>query len=437
MKDRYHLVSLKDCGVELIDCVHKTPKACKSGYPYISIPDMKDGRVLLDNSRLISEIDMNDWNAKCNPIPGDVILSRRCNPGVTAVIPDGFQGTLGQNLVLLRSSDKGIDQNYLRWAVKSKQWWNEVNRYINVGAIFESLRCADIPKFEIPLPSQIEQKAIANILGTLDEKIELNKKTNETLEDISKALFKSWFINFDPVIAKEDMSSEVFPDKINQLFQNSLSNNEFGKIPKGWKICKLKNIFEIKKGSTPSTRNEENWHPGIFEWVSPRDLSKSNSIYFSSARKISEAGLKKIKSGLCPIGTILISSRAPIGLMGISSGDVSLGTGIFGILPDKNISSGLIYLYLKNIIKNLKQLSIGTTFEEISLKIFSDYEIIFPDEEFLYNTKNIFDSIFEKIKVNSSEIKTLSKLKDTLLPKLISGELRITDAEKMIDEVGI
>ena len=108
MGNEYQLVSLEDCSVELIDCVHKTPKACTHGYPYIAIPDMKDGTVSLENARMISESDMIAWNTKCNPIPGDVILSRRCNPGVTAVIPDEFRGTLGQNLVLLRSSEKGI-----------------------------------------------------------------------------------------------------------------------------------------------------------------------------------------------------------------------------------------------------------------------------------------------------------------------------------------
>jgi type I restriction enzyme S subunit len=141
---------------------------------------------------------------------------------------------LGQNLVLLRATNGRITPEYLRWATRGREWWNEVDRYINVGAVFESLKCADIPEFQIPLPSLPKQKAIAHILGTLDDKIELNRKTNETLEAMAKALFQSWFVDFDPVRAKAEGRPTGLPDAISDLFPDSFEESELGEIPRGW-----------------------------------------------------------------------------------------------------------------------------------------------------------------------------------------------------------
>ena len=249
MNKEIPILSLGDLGVKLIDCVHKTPAAVDQGFPYIAIPQLIQGRIDVDSARRISEEDMVEWNVKCNPQEGDIVLSRRCNPGVTAVIPKGFQGSLGQNLVLLRATDPNkITPKYLRWATRGREWWNEVGRYINVGAVFESLRCADIPEFAIPVPSAAEQKAISHILGTLDDKIELNRKTNETLEAMAKALFKSWFVDFDPVRAKVEGRPTGLPAEISDLFPDSFEDSELGEIPSGWEVKALDEIAHFLNG---------------------------------------------------------------------------------------------------------------------------------------------------------------------------------------------
>jgi type I restriction enzyme S subunit len=177
MNSEIPLLSLRDAGVKLIDCVHKTPAGVDQGFPYIAIPQLVEGRIDVGNMRRISEQDILEWNVKCDPQEGEIVLSRRCNPGVTAVVPRDFRGSLGQNLVLLRATDHNrIAPEYLRWVTRGREWWNEVGRYINVGAVFESLRCADIPEFAIPVPPVAEQQAIAHILGTLDDKILLGGK---------------------------------------------------------------------------------------------------------------------------------------------------------------------------------------------------------------------------------------------------------------------
>jgi type I restriction enzyme S subunit len=201
MANRWKTTSLKELGVQLIDCDHMTPKAVEDGIPYIGIPQMNNGRIDFDaNPRLISEEDFIHWTRKANPMYGDVILSRRCNSGETVYVPKNSKFALGQNLVLLRPTGDRIHPEYLRWVVHGREWWNEVAKYLNPGAIFESLKCADIPKFKIPEPPKGVQIKIAETLSAISDKIELNQRKNQTLEQMAQALFKSWFVDFDPVI---------------------------------------------------------------------------------------------------------------------------------------------------------------------------------------------------------------------------------------------
>ncbi|MBL0711035.1 MAG: restriction endonuclease subunit S, partial [Colwellia sp.] len=201
MVNKWTTTSLKDLGIKLIDCDHKTPKAVDNGIPYIGIPQMDNGRINFDaNPRLISEEDFIKWTRKADPKYGDVILSRRCNSGETVYVPKNSKFALGQNLVLLRPTDDRIHPEYLRWVVHGYEWWNEVAKYLNPGAIFESLKCADIPKFKIPEPPKRDQIKISEVLSAISDKIELNHQSNQTLEQMAQALFKSWFIDFDPVI---------------------------------------------------------------------------------------------------------------------------------------------------------------------------------------------------------------------------------------------
>lgn len=269
MGSKWPLNSLKNLGVSLIDCVHKTPKATDNGIPYIGIPQMKNGAVDFSASpRLISEDDFNLWTVKAKPTFGDIILSRRCNPGETAYVPQGAKFALGQNLVLLRPDPEIIHPGYLRWAVNSPIWWDEVSKYKNPGAIFDSLKCADIPDFQIPEPPYQEQVLIDKCLLSLSDKIELNRQINQTLEQMAQTLFKSWFVDFDPAIdnaldagffeqdlafseellrrvevrkaVRESDNFKPLPEDIRQLFSDAFEEcaepalGVGGWVPKGW-----------------------------------------------------------------------------------------------------------------------------------------------------------------------------------------------------------
>ena len=198
-------MTLRDAGITLIDCDHRTPENRGIGYPYIAIPQLKDGHIHLDGSeRRISQDDFVEWTKKLKPQANDVIVVRRCSSGDSAVVPPDFECAIGQNLVILRADGTKVSPPFLRWLVRSDDWWEQVRKYINVGAVFDSLKCREIPGFELPIPPITAQREIAAVLSALDDRITLLRETNATLEAIAQALFKSWFVDFDPVRAKQE-----------------------------------------------------------------------------------------------------------------------------------------------------------------------------------------------------------------------------------------
>ena len=249
MANNWPRLSLLEAGVALIDCEHRTPPANSGGYPYIAIPQVKQGRLNLSDCRRITSAHFVEWTRKAKPQPNDVILSRRCNPGETAFVPPGLECALGQNLVLLRADESKLFPPFLRWLVRGSEWWEQVGKFINVGAVFDSLRCADIPQFRLSIPPLHEQRRIADILGTLDGKIELNTYTNETLEAMARAIFRSWFIAFDPVHAKAEGRRPVGVDSTTaRLFPESFEDSALGKVPKGWNVKALDEIANFVNG---------------------------------------------------------------------------------------------------------------------------------------------------------------------------------------------
>jgi hypothetical protein len=188
-------MSLREAGVTLIDCDHRTPPGVAAGYPYVAIPQLRNGRIDLTGARRISPEHFREWTRKANPSANDVVLSRRCNPGETAHVPPGLEFALGQNLVLLRADGTSIYPPFLRWLVRGPEWWDEIHKFINAGAVFDSLKCADIPNFTLKIPSIPEQRVIVGILDSLDDKIELNRRMNETLESTIRTIFRARFLN--------------------------------------------------------------------------------------------------------------------------------------------------------------------------------------------------------------------------------------------------
>lgn len=244
MASDWETIALREAGVILIDCVHKTPEAAPAGYPYIAIPQMVNGRLDFDTARKISAGDLAEWTKKARPQAHDIVLSRRCNPGETAYVADGEVFALGQNLVLLRADGKAVFPPFLRWVTRGPEWWEQIGKNLNVGAVFDSLKCADVPKFELTIPPLEEQRAIAEVLASLDDKIEQNRRTSRALEGLARGMFKAWFVDFEPVKAKAagQTSYPGMPAAAFAELPATFTDSELGPVPEGFTLRRVSDL---------------------------------------------------------------------------------------------------------------------------------------------------------------------------------------------------
>jgi type I restriction enzyme, S subunit len=423
-------LTLKAAGVSLIDCDHKTPSAVADGYPYIAIPQLKDGHITLDGVRRISSADYKEWTKKLEPQEDDVIVVRRCNSGQSAHVPAGLKCAIGQNLVVLRADGKSVLPEYLRWLVRGEDWWSEVGKYINVGAVFDSLRCRDIPNFELPIPPLDVQREISQVLSALDDRITLLRETNTTLEAIAQALFKSWFVDFDPVHAKmQGRAPEGMDEATAALFPDSFEESELGDVPKGWQVTLIGDAVEAVGGATPDTKTPEYWEPAEHHWTTPKDLSGiSSPVLLSTERKLSDAGLKKISSGLLPVGSLLMSSRAPIGYLALTQVPMAINQGYIAIPPGGKLSPLFMLFWCQSNMDNIKGRANGSTFMEISKKAFRPIPALVPSHAVLDAFEGVVLHLFARLVENEKQAQSLASIRDTLLPRLISGQISLAEA---------
>ncbi|WP_229979631.1 restriction endonuclease subunit S [Stenotrophomonas lactitubi] len=425
-------MSLRDAGVMLIDCVHATPPAKARGYPYVAIPQMKNGRIDFESARRISQSDFTEWTKKARPQLHDVVLSRRTNPGVTATFDDQVEFALGQNLVLLRADGTHVLPEFLRWLVTGPFWWEQIEKFNNVGAIFDSLRCADVPRFELPIPPKPTQHAIASVLKALDDKIVINRSMCTTLEATVQSIYKDWFIDFGPVRAKSLGGNSYLTGSVWSLFANSF--DESG-LPLGWATSSIGQEVEVFGGSTPSTKEVKYWG-GDIAWATPKDLSSlSTPVLLSTERQITELGLSQISSGLLPTGTVLLSSRAPIGYLAITDVPVAVNQGFIAMVCKGRLSNVFVWQWVQASLEQVHRRANGSTFQEISKANFRPITVTVGTPEIHVAFDALVKPMFERISANEREIRALATTRDFLLPRLMSGEITVKDAEKSVGEL--
>jgi type I restriction enzyme, S subunit len=296
----------------------------------------------------------------------------------------------------------------------------------NSGSAQPSLNRNLIHPVPVDVPPINEQRAIAHILGTLDDKIELNRRMNETLEAMARALFKSWFVDFDPVRAKAEGRDSGLPKPLADLFPHVFEDSELGEFPKGWKVKTIGDLSGVAGGTTPSTKMPAYWESGTHAWATPKDLSGlSVPILLDTERRITDAGLSQIGSGLLPKGTVLLSSRAPIGYLAVAEIPVAINQGFIAMTPKMEISNLFLLLWARVAHKEIVSRANGSTFLEISKANFRPIQLVTPSAYVMQGFEQLARPLYERIVKCAFESRTLAALRDTLLPKLISGELRI------------
>ncbi len=261
-----------------------------------------------------------------------------------------------KNIGLFKCGDE-FKARWLFYYLRGKIGQGEIIKRMT-GTTQSYIKLGDLRTFPVILPrDHKELKDITSILSILDDKIELLKKQNRTLEHIAQVLFKSWFIDFD------------FPNNDGKPYKSSggkMIDCELGEIPEGWHKGKLGNATDIRGGTTPRTDVSEYWN-GNINWTSPKDLSNARDIFLlDTEKKITEKGLSQIGSGMLPKGTLLLSSRAPIGYLAITDIPIAINQGYIALLPGAVFSNLYMYLWLKRDIREVISAANGSTFLEIS-----------------------------------------------------------------------
>lgn len=300
---------------------------------------------------------------------------------------------------------KKIDPNFLYYYLTT----DEIVYFLNSVAeanttTFPAFNASLFENIEVTIPESLEtQTQIAQILSSLDDKIELNHEMNQTLEAMAQALFKEWFVNFS------------FPN-----FDGELENG----LPKGWRMGSVLEIAILLSGGTPKTDTEEYWN-GSINWISAKDITSSNNQFIIETEKtITELGIKKSAAKLLPKFTTIISARGTVGNYCILSKEMAISQSNYGLKSNSN-NDYFLFLMVENMILMMKAFSYGTVFDTITTKTFQEMEIIIPDEKVIKDFEKVVTPLYEKILTNQFQIQSLTQTRDTLLPKLMSGSLQV------------
>ncbi len=412
----------------------------QSGVPVIRGINLgeRDGAPFIADNFVFLDEEKADNLVSSNCSPNDIVFVAQGTVGKVGIVPSDTpyrRFVLSQNLMKVTVDLKRADPRFVFYFYRTSAGQHEIMCRVNpTGVPCISKPLTSLRQLGIRLPSDInEQRAIARILGTLDDKIELNRRMNGMLEGIARAIFKSWFVDFDPVRAKAEGRSPGLPKPIADLFPDSFEDSELGEIPVRWKVMQVGDALEAVGGGTPSTKQPNYWDNGKYCWATPKDLSGLTApILLDTERKITQAGLSQISSGLLPTGTVLMSSRAPVGYLALAAMPLAINQGFIAMVCHGPVSNlyALNWVYFN--MDEIRQRASGTTFAEISKAAFRPILMLVPEKRVMNALTEKVQPFYNSIQKNLEGSRILSALRDTLLPKLISGELRMKDAERFI-----
>ncbi len=388
---------------------------------------------------------------------GDLVVCEGGEPGRCAIWKEQIPGMKIQKALHRIRVRETLDNRFLHYWFLLSNRTGFLDPYFT-GTTIKHLTGKAIAELPIPLPPLPEQRAIAHILGSLDDKIELNRQMNATLEAMAQALFQSWFVDFDPVIDKALAAGNPIPEALQQRAQarrelgekrkplpadvarhfpdRFVFTEELGWVPEGWEVSTIGSATDILGGGTPSTKDATYWDDGVHAFCTPKDMSTlSTIVLLETERYLTDAGVGKVSSGLLPKGVVLMSSRAPIGYLAISNVPVSVNQGIIAMLPNTCFGSMYLLNWARFNMSAILDRANGSTFLEISKKNFREIPLAVPPRDIAHYFNDHAQSIFNKLLLLSKQTRQLSTLRDVLLPKLLSGELRVPDAERLVAEV--
>ncbi len=578
----------------VFDCPHSTPILTADGPFVVRSQDMRTGVFRMEEAGHVSEDTYQERISRAEPKYGDLFYSREGTYfGIAAEVPTGIRVCLGQRMVLLRPKVSKCNHRFLRYWLNSPVMASHTHGHRD-GTVAERLNLPTIRQLPVAIPPLTEQCAIAHILGTLDDKIELNRRMNETLEAMARALFKSWFIDFDPVrrnaararnqpspglrlpspsgrgaggegakhegegskqyrggydftglvqtaralrkaqTPAEDLFWELVRDRqlmglkfrrqhqigdyiadfychehrmviefdggihsakpqkdhkrdawmeaqgftvlrfrneqllddpesvlraiaqvveshassplplgegqgegsveeLDRLFPDSFEDSELGEIPKGWEVKAFADTIEIIGGGTPKTSVAEYWD-GDIPWFSVVDAPTASEVWVvDTEKKVTRAGVENSSTRVLPVGTTIISARGTVGRIALVGVSMAMNQSCYGLQGRAGAHGFFNYFSTRELVARLQQHAHGSVFDTITRDTLAGVSVATPAAALIEEFEKRVAPSLQRIRAGLLEARTLAALRDTLLPKLISGELRVKDAERFVE----
>jgi type I restriction enzyme S subunit len=397
------------------------PKASRgSGVPMVNMGDLFANPRLAGQEMERVPLSQREME-RCLLKVGDLLFARRslkwngagaCSLFLAASEPTTFESSL----IRVRLNAAEADSAYYFYFFRSGPGRRLMETIIEQTAV-AGIKSSELTKLTVPAPSLGEQRRIALVLGALDDKIDRSRRLCALLEETAEALFRARFVDF--------------------VGERRFVETALGRTPRGWVVAPIGDVLQIVGGSTPSTKERRYWDGGRHCWATPKDLAGARSpVLLDTTRRITDEGLSRISSRLLPKRTVLLSSRAPVGYTALSFVPVAVNQGFIAIPPSGTVPSEYVLFWLRQNMDRIKAHAGGTTFAEISKRAFRPLLMLVPPAAALAEFEDAARPMFALIAMQDQEIQTLSDVRDVLLPKLISGEIRVPDTADPNEVIG-
>jgi type I restriction enzyme S subunit len=396
------------------DGLHGTPQYDKDGeYYFINGNNLSNGKIVFkEDTKRVSQLEYEKYKKNLND--RTILVSINGTLGNVALY-NGERCILGKSACYFNVKNE-VDKLFVKYVVSTREFKEYISRFAN-GTTIKNVSLKVMRNYKFLLPEVSEQQAIGATLSCIDNKIELNNAINKNLEEMAQALFKRWFVDFE------------FPNENGEPYKSSggeFEESDLGLIPKGWRVGTLSDLGEVVGGATPSKSKEEYYTLRGIPWLTPKDLSINKNKYISRGQiDITEEGFKSSSTRLVPKGTILFSSRAPIGYIAISKNEMTTNQGFKSLIPYEHIGSEFLYYVMKFNTETIENRASGSTFKEISGSEMKRVPVIIPPVDIIKQFNITVEPVGIMVEKCEMESDSLIQLRDTLLPKLMSGEIRV------------
>ena len=397
MKSNWITATIDDVCTVVTDGAHNSPKSVEQGHYMASVKDFTEFGFDFSNCKQIGEEDYEKLrNQGCVPEKNDILVGKDGARYFEDIIiyKQDERPALLSSIAILRADCRKITPEFLYYTLKSPAVRKDVRDNYGSGSAIPRIVLKDFKRMPFSFPSIEEQRKITNLCSAIDAKIQINNAINENLEQQAQAYFQELFVdNADPE----------------------------------WTTGTISDLGTVVGGSTPSKAKPEYYTETGIAWITPKDLSINKSKFVSHGENdITELGLKNSSAVIMPEGTVLFSSRAPIGYIAIATDEVTTNQGFKSVVPKQEIGTPFVYFFLKNTLPVIEGMASGSTFKEVSGSTMKKVPAVIPDAETLAKFSDFCAPIFAQQRILEEQNQSLATLRDNLLPKLMSGEIDVS-----------